>query len=362
MTARTRARKKRTIVEEEIPEGQNAFDEPTNELDVNLESVLDTEQLHDVLEQFGITEGILYRIYRQVPQGPPSFCYETMDYSETFLQRERGAGMYLVRIFINGKFKKSIAVQVDAPAAGTAPGTAPVTNPADAHSRFLEQMVLQLITNQSANGNHGPSLTELTGSLANLDALRGKQESAMDMFLKGVELAKTMIEAGGGGGGDWKTELLRMGREAIPGITSVVQSRLQTPPANPKPPEQVTMINPDTLTDDQQKAMLQQAITFLKGQFIAGLDPESALNFIIANSGNPQYQTIIKAVLKFSFEDITKLDAEIEQQPFNDCFRVIYDGLRSEFGGEDSVEDDSGRDSGDTTDVRNNGDIGKGGK
>jgi hypothetical protein len=356
MTTKTRPRKKKTIIEEEVPEGQNGFDEPATEFDVSLESVQDTETLNDVLAQFGQQENVLYRIYKQTPNGN-SFCYETTEYNVTFLQRERGAGVYTVRIFINGRFKKSITEIVESPSiANPANGAAPSGDP---HAQFLEKLLMVLITNQAttAGTTHGPSIIEMTQALANLDGLRGKQESGMDMFKQGMDMARSMLDIAGGGSGDWKTELLRMGREALPGITSIVQSRMQPAVATPSQPEgnQPVMIDPEQMTDDQKKSLLKQTITYLKGQFIAGLPPDSALDFIVANSGNPQYQVIIKAVLAYSFDDLVGLDAELKSEPFHVCFRTVYDGLRSEFGSDDPVDDDPGRDSGDTDDVGSNG-------
>jgi hypothetical protein len=358
-----RTKKTTTVIEERLPEGDSGLldDEPTNDFDVALESVQDSESLREALEQFGMTEGVLYRIYKAGMNGP-SFCYESGEYSPVILQRERGAGNYTIRIFINGKYKKTISESIEAPALGSGPDP----SPNGSHSAFLEKMLMALIVREHAP-QQGTTITELTQALANLDGLRGKQESGMDLVLKGVELAKSLMSDSGGGSADWKTELLKMGRDAIPAITSVVQSRV-TQSGQPLQPEQVqgteqpTMFNPQTMTEDQKKTMLYQAVQFLKQQFIAGFPPESALDFLIANRGNPQYQMIITAVLGYTFEQIVELDHDLQSESFNVPFRTLYDGLRSEFGPEDSVEDDTGGSDGDSVDVRSNGATRKTGK
>jgi hypothetical protein len=357
MTARTpRPRKRKTTVEEEIVDGVTGNEEPANDFDISMESVQDVEMLNDVLDQFGQRENVLFRIYKQTPNGN-SFCYETTEYNVTFLQRERGAGIYTVRIFINGKFKKSITEVVESPGNTTGTG-AGASGPAtgDSHAQFLEKLLMVLITQQNGGNHVGPSLTDITQSLANIDALRGKQESGMEMFKQGMEMAKTMIDMTGGGAGDWKTELLRMGREAIPGITSIVQSRTTPAPAVTTVPQgDPVMINPEQMTDEQKKSLLKQTIAYLKNQFIAGLPPESALDFIIANSQSAQYQAVIRAVMSYSFEDIEALDVELKpEQPFHAPFRFIYDGLRSQFTPVDPMDDDTGRDTGDDADIGNN--------
>ena len=161
----------------------------------------------------------------------------------------------------------------------------------------------------------------------------------MDIFLKGVDLAKALQSDNGTA--DWKSELLKMGRDAIPAITSVVQARTkQAPPPQPQPEQ--TVIDPNQLTDEQKRGALLQGIAYLKQQFFMGLDPETALNYIATNAANPQFQIIIKEVLKMKWEELVALDAEIQQEPFLSSFRALFDGLRSEFGTEDPMESDSG--------------------
>ena len=353
-----RQKKTTTVVTEVLPPGTEDDTGEVNDFDVTLEGVDDYEQLQDALQQFGYSEGVVYKIYRVTPTGQ-SFCYETTEYSETFLQRERGAGRYAVRLFVNAKYKKTIFVEVDAPASGTESAQ----NPSNSHSAFLEKLLMVLLTKDTPAPAAGPSIAELTTALTNLDALRGKQETGIDLFMKAFEMARTV--QGDGASGDWKSELLRMGRDAIPAITSVVQARVNgTDPT--KPPingnqEPPMPIDPATMTEEQKKAMLKNAIAFLKPQCIQGLPPESALDFITANSGNPQYQTLIMSVLGYTFEDILEIDHEIKSEPFHLFFRTLYDGLRSEFGGDDPVGDDPGRDSGNTGDTRSNGSVGKAG-
>lgn len=348
--------KKTTTIVEHVPADKLHEGEDLNDFDVSLEGVDDYEQLQEALQQFGINDGIVYKIYRITPTGQ-SFCYETAEYSETFLQQERGAGRYAVRIFIDGRYKKTIHTEVDAPASGPAS----VQNQAGSGNAFLEKLLLALVMKEQAPAAPGPSITDLTTALANLDALRGKQESGMDLFVKAFTLAKEM--QGDSGTTDWKSELLRMGRDAIPAITSVVQARVNGNGAEPVKinPAEPVAIDPSKMTDDQKKTMLKQAIAFLKPQCIQGLPPESALDFITANSGNPQYQTLIMAVLGYTFEDILEIDHELKSEPFHLFFRTLYDGLRSEFGGDDSVGDDTGRDVGNDDHPGNDGSSGKAG-
>jgi hypothetical protein len=360
-TARPRKKKTTTTVEE-IGVGADLGEDQINELDVSLESVENAETLRDVLQQYGVDENdILFRIYRVKPEGD-SFCFESPQLDEKYLQQQRGGGSFKARLFIGGKYKRTISLNVEPPMEANGNGNG---HGGSNHEQFLEKLLTILITNQmthTVSPVAGPTIIDLTQALSNLDNLRGKQDNAMDIFLKGVDLAKA-LQSDNNGSGDWKTELLKMGRDAIPAITSVVQSRIKPNPPTPIPqPENAAVIDPNVLSDEQKRVALLQGIGYLKQQFFLGLDPEMALNYIVTNAGNPQNQLIIKEILKMKWEEIVALDAEIEQEPFLSAFRSLYDGLRSEFGADDPVGDDPGGIAGDAGDNGNDGKPGKKGK
>jgi hypothetical protein len=353
-TARPRKKKTTTTVEE-IGVGTDLGEEQLNELDVSLESVENAETLREVLQQYGVDENdILFRIYRVKPEGD-SFCFESPQLDEKYLQQQRGGGSFKARLFIGGKYKRTISLNVEPPMESNGNGNG---HGGSNHEQFLEKLLTILITQQmthTVSPAAGPTIIDLTQALSNLDNLRGKQDNAMDIFLKGVDLAKA-LQSDNNGGGDWKTELLKMGRDAIPAITSVVQARTQPqPPTVAPPPENAAVIDPNQLTEEQKRGALLQGIAYLKQQFFLGLDPEMALNYIVTNAGNPQNQLIIKEILKMKWEEIVALDAEIQQEPFFSAFRALYDGLRSEFGTEDPMGDDPGGIAGDVGNTGNDG-------
>jgi hypothetical protein len=361
MTARvTRGgRKKRTIIEETVPEGSDLVEDPLTEFDVSLEAADDTETLKSVLEQFGQTEQVLYRIYRQTPSGP-SFCYESSTFDEMFIQRERGEGSYVARIYINGRMKKSIPFQVDAPTNGTGKVNG---NGGSSHEAFLEKMLMVLLTRESAGPANVPTLADMTAALSNLDSLRGKQESGIEMLMKGIELARS-IEPGGNL--DWKSELIKTVKDAAPGVLGIVSQTMAAkngPPVPQVPTEQIVPAAPVTPEQEEQQMsfMLKSTIGMMKSQFMQGLDVDSALNLIMANAGNPMYAPMIQKFISLSFEELVALDADIGKKPFYDLFKSLHDGLRYEFGPDDSVESDTGRNPGDVTDIRSHGSASKAG-
>src|SRR6266571_89155 len=210
-------RVKKTTVEEIMPEGGNFSDaEETTPFDVSLEAVEDTEALKDVLDQFGETN-VNLKIFRSTPSGP-EFCFQNDHLDEEFIQKNFGGGDYQVRIFINGKYRKTIKVKIASRVSDASLPNAGVSAPFDRHSEFLEKLILAFVTKESqSTSSLSPSLADMISALQNLDNLRGKQESAMETFLKGVEFAKDLS-----GHTDWKTDLIRMGKEAIPDIKDMI--------------------------------------------------------------------------------------------------------------------------------------------
>lgn len=357
MTRTTGKRKRRTIVEEEIPEGSaiGTEEEPTGEFELSLEQVQDLETLNDVLAQYGIEDGVNFKIFKIV-DGVPRYVFEhpTLDYG--FIQRERGGGNYTARLFINGKYKKTVPVSIeDLP---DSPHSNVNGNGSNGHTAFLEKMLMALILKESNGAGHSqPTVIELTQALQNLDSLRGKQESTMETFIKGMQMAKDFD--GGGGSPDWKTEMLRLAKDNLPGVVGIVQSAIaqknggQPPTIVPTVPVETSPVA--TTEQDQMALQLKYAIGLLKSQFMMGLDGESALALIRANAGDPRYQSIIRQFLLMEFSELVALDADIGKEPFQSQFRFVHDGLRSEISEQDPVDDDTSGERGDVGDAGHNG-------
>jgi hypothetical protein len=313
-------------------------------LDVNLESIEDTEALADVLKEFGDTQ-VLFKVFQQTPTGQ-AFCFPCQPpIDEEFIQREWGGGDFVVRIYIDGKFRKSLPLKI-APRPRLNDSQQPNANaygPDSSdrkHSQFLEQMVLRLIESR-ATTPQGPTLTDLTTALSNLDGLRGKQENQMDLIMKGIELAQSF-----NGEQDWKSQAVTAVKNALPGFMSMFNRGGPSPqPAT----EGVPMVA------EPSEGMLRAGIAYLKQLAISQVDPVSIIELVYANGTNPQYKPIIDAVLTKDFAYFVGLDPTIGSESFKPWFESVFNGLRSAFSPENTVDDDPPRTVGDPNHTGNHG-------
>jgi hypothetical protein len=131
-------------------------------------------------------------------------------------------------------------------------------------------------------------------------------------------------------------------RPPIPPVASA-----PVPATQPKPEE----VKPVPIPDDYFK----EGLKFLKGRLIAGMEPETIINWVFDNRDDMNYQPFIKEILAKDFEFFAKLDEEIGHEPFRSKFITIYNGIRSLFNEEYGMELDSGRVVGDSPNPSSNG-------
>jgi len=352
-------RKKTTTIVETLPPSEESENgEDTTEFDIALESAEDIETLREITENFGVT-GTTLKVYRITPGGA-EFCYQTDNVDEEFIQKNFGGGDFSFRIFINGKFKRTIKQKI-APRVTAETGTTETGG----HAAFLEKMLLAILPAMIAQRNdsvNGPSITELTTALSNLDSLRGKQESTMDLFLKGVTFAKETMKDSGGTG-DWKSELISAGKEAIPVIANMIPNLIPNS-QQPMPTQQQVNGNgnhqPNQISDQQRVAMLKQGLDYLKKKCISGLQPEFIVEWVENNAED--YQSLIGEILNTPFEDFVKIDAEIGREPFKPWFTDLFNRFRSSFAAVNTVDVDSTGEPGDSPDDGDNVEPSKGSK
>jgi hypothetical protein len=328
-------RKKTTTVVEEIPEGlpQPGEEEEPQEVDFSLEEVRTAEQLASIMEQFP-ESGITAKLYDE----KGAFCYRLPDpasIDEEVIRKRCGAGDFNIRIYANGKYRQTIPLPIRAlnpenPTVGTG-------NP-DTHTAFLEKALLLLMEKQATvpQQQTGPNLTDLTSALASLDQLRGKQESTMDIFQRGLDFAERIS-----GNTDWKTDLIRTAKDALPMISQTVLSATRGMGSGPSIADPTKpQVEENAVPQLPPEAIVKQALVYLKKKCVNGMDPELIIDWIRENAED--YQPIIHAFFTMEFADIAKYDPEIGTGPFLPWFKQLYDGVRSAFSVPNSMGDDTG--------------------
>lgn len=352
--AAKKGRTKKTIIEEILPAGSGDEPEGPTELDFNLEEVRDTEKLFEVLEQFP-DAGITVKIYDQ--SGAYRFTPPDPQHIDEELIRKRcGSGAFVGRVYVDGKYRQSIDIPIGEVNPDPNEPSKPVA--VDNHSQFLEKMLLTLLARENpAPAAHVPSITELVTSLAGIDALRGKQESGMEMFIKGMTMGRDMSDSGGDF--NWKQELFRLISTNAPalltGVEAIVGGRLPTTPPPPTTPP-ATIPNPEPQEQPVNAEMYyKEGISYVKQRLLAGMDPDTIINWVYDNRDVPTYQPFLTVILREPFEFFEKIDAEIGQEPFRSKFMAIHNGIRSLFNEEYEMGLDTGRDGGDTGNPGSNG-------
>lgn len=335
-------RKKRTIIEETLPDSSNteSGDEQSTgptEFDISLEDVHDTETLTRVLEEFGETEQ-KFKIYRG-----EEFVLDTDHIDESFLQKHFGGGDYRVRIFIRGKYRMTMPLKIANPLVplNTQNGNSNNQHQADdRHSQFLEKMLLTILANKQSS-----SITEITEALKNVHAISGTPTTnPMDLFMKGVDFAKGIVRSGSDGDADWNDVFKSVVREVAPGfIQSLPRQNPATSPVNPMNPQQ------------QQQIFLKQAIQQLKPMALQNADVGLVVDWILSQLHDEKYQFIYRAILTTEFATFAAFDPEIGAEPYVGWFKQLYDGLRSTTQEQNPVAENSSGETGHAGNIKDHG-------
>jgi hypothetical protein len=152
----------------------------------------------------------------------------------------------------------------------------------------------------------------------------------VEMILKGMELANKS-----NGGGDWKTELISTAKEAIlPAITMLGNMKQNTPQ---QPTTQATL--PEAL---EANGVLHQAIKWLKSKILSGLETGLAVDWIIQNANDAQYQPILSMAVQGSIDNFIAVDPEIANEPFRQWFTTAIQLLKEWYAEQSNDSTDLG--------------------
>lgn len=203
---------------------------------------------------------------------------------------------------------------------------------------FTRNMMLQMINGvfNSKSQATGTPLGELAQAMQMLHTISPQNNSA-DLILKGMELGMKA----NGSGGDWKTALVDTAKDIAP---VVVQAFGAARTAQAQQQGQVTMIPATPAT------MLKQGLDWLKPRIISGLEVDLAVGWVIQNANDPMCQQLLSHAAQ-GLEAFVSVDPEIANEPYKTWFTTAIVNLRQWYAAQSANQDDNERGTGDDTDI-----------
>lgn len=296
----------------------------------------DSEGVADYLRQFS-NEQFRVKVYKNTPRGSEYCCSGTTEIDEEFLI-QFGGGDYELRVFVDGVRQDTVFIRI---------ADRPMKNGGGGSDDFMRQQMTFMQSMLAAQKTTAPSspILDVIEAVKSLQGLNAGKDP-LDLVLKGMELAKNM---NGGGTGDWKSGIVdgvkEIAKTAIPVLAAMAQPQQQHVQVQPQQQESPEMI---------QEQQLREGIAYLKGRAMSGMDCNLVIDWVVANSNDPQYTPFIKMVLQQDFDTFIKIDAEIAREPFLSWFRTLHSGLRDAFNEALNVGD-SGGESRNVTDFTDHG-------
>lgn len=317
-------RKKKTIVEETIPDEQTT-----------------TGAESDVTD-FVISHTKVYKI----SAGDRAFCFQAFEpVDEVYIQSQVPSGGKFLAIEYN-----SLNEELARNNFVIEPKTLVRVNgePSDIRSQmlmdelsFTRNMMLQLINGLVNKGGAGATggtpLGELASAMQMIHEISPKS-NPVDLIIKGMEIGSKSV----GGGADWKAELVSAAKEVLPGAMQLLNRQPQ-----PQPQGQPMIATTPA-------AELQKGLTWIKGKIIAGMAPELAVNWVILNANESPYNQILATSIQGTIDNFIAIDTEIANEPYRTWFENAIAMLKEWYAEQSNDTHDNERGNGDGADVEPN--------
>ena len=311
-------RKKRTIVDETIPD-----DSPN------------VDDLSDVI-------CVLSKVYK-INSGGKSFCYQTTEpVDEVSIQAQYPSGGKFVVLEYNTLNQVIGTTHIDIEPKPISIGSNGNGNGMDLQARmlldelsFTRTMMLKMIeglTNGNRQQNNTP-LGELAQAMQVVNDISAKS-NPVDLIIKGMELGVKS----NGGAPDWKAQLVDSAKELIPAFMQGTANRQQIQQGQP------TMITTTPAT------MMKHGIDWLKPQILSGMSTDLAIGWVIQNAKDPLCNQLIANAIKGDVNTFIEIDPELANEPYKTWFETAIQLLKDEYAQQSTNTDDSERGNGDSPD------------
>lgn len=344
-------RKKRTIVEETLPD--NSITTPEGE------TIMfgDDTPIDEVFDTFG-EEPFLIKVYRITPTGS-SWAFNITEkpnpamFESLIQDRCPMGGKFVCRFYKNNRIiEPSRHIEIEPKPVSNVPVTnntnEVVINMLQQQLATFQNMVMAFIGRPAPIAQQTP-VNELVTVMTAMNAMNGNKPDSVDMLIKGMELGKGI----GGAATDWKTELVSTAKDVLaPVAGAIAQHKLQQqnmPQANPSlqqiPERTNNGMAPSGL-------LIKTALGTLKPKIMAGmLEPGLAVDWIIANATDAMYQPFLAMALQGDINTIIGIDPEFANEPYRGWATQVITMLKEAYANNQGNSD--GR-TGDHTDTTSN--------
>jgi len=279
---------------------------------------------------FDLTEDEIrtIKVHKIVPGHRPIFQFETLNtVTETQLQKY-GGGLYTISYYGEDAKKPKHVEEIEV-------GEPPIdqVKPLDASTIQIQMLKEQSQMNRdllmAVLGRTNPTTSTPTpmSEIATIWSLihgttpnpNGGNGGSFDKL---IEIFKLGMELGGKVGGemDWKQTLIATAKELAPGILQVVNKGVPVVETNFQVPLQIS-----------QEQLLKHGLSLLKPRILSGLPVGLALDWIVANANDPQYQGFLALALRKEFQDLVNADNDVANEPYNTWLRQFLTGLKEHF-------------------------------
>lgn len=317
-------RKKRTIVDEILPD-----ESPRNDNH-------DTDIADLVI--------VLSKVYRVNPNGKRAFSFQTSEAVDEVLIQDRspnGGSFAVFEYNASGEVVNTATFDIE-------PKTVPSLSNSSSSSgdiqvqmlmnelQWARGMVMQLLGNRNSEAT---PMSEIVSAIKDMHSMSGGNgKDPVELILKGMELANKS----NGGTGDWKTELISTAKEAIGPVLGALSQR--QPPQQPIGEQQmIPATTPDTI--------VREAIKWLKGKILFGLTPDLAVDWILQNGNDPQYQPILATALNGTVDNFIAIDVEIGNEPYRTWFTTAINLIKDAYAEQSANNSDLDGGTGNITNV-----------
>lgn len=345
-------RKKKTIVEETIPDNVLTTDDGEN-------IMFDDTPIDEVFDSFG-EEPFLMKVYKITPTGS-SFVFSSTEkpnsstFESSIQERCPSGGKFVVRFYKNNRIiEPSRHIEIEPRPIATNPNT---SNMESIYAMQVKMLSDQLMTMQNMVmafiGRPTPvtqqtPMSELVAAMTAMHGIQPTKSDPVDLILKGMEIGSKT----NGASPDWKSELIHTAKDVLAPVAEIVAQYKMQPSVVSNPSNNVPQIEERTANGMKIPTLLiKSGLASLKPKILSGmLEPGLAVDWILANATDAMYQPFLAVALQGDINTFIQIDPELANEPYRTWVETTINMLKGAYAANNNQTHNDGRD-GDNTDV-----------